>query len=132
MKKILLIISAFFLFLVPAVVKADSPVLTLKVHYFRYNADYSDGWDLWIWQKTPTNKAGAAYKFDTDDNGKIIIDDFGALATIDLTVDLLKDSTSLGIIVRKGDSWVKDVSTDRFINIKESSEDSMMHAYFVE
>ncbi|MDD3348302.1 MAG: type I pullulanase [Bacilli bacterium] len=132
MKKILLIISAFFLFLTPAILKADTPVVTLKVHYFRYNADYTDGWDFWIWQKTPTNKAGTAYKFDIDENEKIILDDFGAVATIDLTADALKDSTTIGIIVRKGDSWLKDVSTDRFINIKESSEDGIMHIYLVE
>ncbi|MDD2493410.1 MAG: pullulanase-associated domain-containing protein, partial [Bacilli bacterium] len=132
MKKILLIISAFFLFLTPAILKADTPVVTLKVHYFRYNADYTDGWDFWIWQKTPTNKAGAAYQFELDENEKIILDDFGAIATIDLTTDALKDSTTIGIIVRKGDSWLKDVSTDRFINIKESSEDGIMHVYLVE
>ena len=79
MKKILLMISAYFLLLTPAIVKADTPVVTLKIHYFRYNADYADGWDLWIWQKAPANKEGAAYKFDTDENGKIILDDFGAV-----------------------------------------------------
>ncbi|MDD3106958.1 MAG: pullulanase-associated domain-containing protein, partial [Bacilli bacterium] len=87
MKKILLILCAFFLLLTPAIVKADTPVVTLKIHYFRYNADYADGWDLWIWQKTPSNKAGGAYLFDTDENGRIILDDFGAVATIDLTIE---------------------------------------------
>ena len=132
MKKILLMISAFFLLLTPAIVKADTPVVTLKIHYFRYNADYADGWDLWIWQKAPANKEGAAYKFDTDENGKIILDDFGAVATIDLTKESLKNSTTIGFIVRKGDSWIKDISSDRFITLKESSEDGIMHIYLVE
>ncbi|MDD3171003.1 MAG: type I pullulanase [Bacilli bacterium] len=131
MKKILIILSMFFLLMTPIIVRADSEVTTLKIHYFRYNADYADGWDIWLWQKAPTNGSGGAYSFDKDEKG-ITTDDFGAIATIDLTSASLSGSTSIGIIMRKGDSWVKDVSTDRFITIPETSNDGTVHAYLVE
>lgn len=130
-KAFVLFFTLFLFILIPLSISAEESITTLKIHYFRYNGDYSDGWDLWVWQKAPVDGAGASYSFDRVNN-EIVIDDFGAVATIDLTNSSLKGATKIGIIIRKGDSWVKDVSTDRFIDIKETNETGVIDRYFVE
>lgn len=103
---------------------------TLIIHYYRYNSDYNDNWNFWIWQKEPTDGSGSSYQFDKIDNN-IVTDDFGAVATIDLTTDNLKNSTKLGIIIRKGDWLMKDIDMDRFIDL-QNTEDGITHCYLVE
>ncbi len=104
-----------------------SPTETMVIHYFRYGADYDDGWNMWLW---PANGAGAAYQFDTDQTG-VVTDDFGAVATIDLTTNFASAS-SIGIIMRQGEWVKKDVDKDRFITVPATTADGTLHVYFVE
>jgi hypothetical protein len=46
---------------------------TLVVHYFRYEADYNDGWSMWLW---PYGGNGASYDFDKVD-GSVVTDGYG-------------------------------------------------------
>ena len=130
-KKIALIlfVSATMLF-IPAfkhVEAAASPTDTMVIHYFRYAADYDDGWNMWLW---PAAGAGAAYQFDENESG-VVLDDFGAVATIDLAANF-PSASSIGIIMRKGDWVKKDVDKDRFITVPATSEGGVLHVYFVE
>lgn len=101
---------------------------TLIIHYFRYNNDYDDGWNMWLW---PEGGNGAGYTFDSDENG-IITDGWGAVATIDMTESNLLGATRIGIIIRLGEWVQKDIDKDRFMTIPETSENGEVHVYFVQ
>lgn len=109
---------------------AEVPTTQIKIHYFRYGADYTD-WNFWLWQYEPTNGAGAAFNLDTNEDGSFVTDDWGAVATVSLS-GALEGTTTLGIIARKGDWASKDVAADRFVSIPETSEDGICHIYLVE
>ena len=124
----ILLVSSMFILTVPKTYAAVEAPNTLVVHYFRYAADYSDGWNLWIWAGT---QDGQALYFDSDESG-VIIDANGATITIDLNSSYFTDVTQVGVIFRQG-AWVKkDVDKDRFILIPESAENGIVNAYFVE
>ncbi|MBN2876742.1 MAG: type I pullulanase [Bacilli bacterium] len=101
---------------------------TLIVHYFRYNGDYGDGWNLWMW---PENGNGNAYNFDTTDS-EIVTDGFGAVATIDMVENGMNTVSKIGVIVRLNNWERKDVDKDRFINVPETVENGELHIYLVE
>lgn len=133
-KKIFLLILTVvcsFVIMGKIVTKAVEKPTKLIIHYYRYSGDYNDGWNFWIWQKAPTDGAGASYTFDKTDD-VINTDNYGAIATIDLTSSSLSGATRLGIIIRKGEWLMKDISSDRFIDIDETSPDGNIHRYFVE
>ncbi|MCB9498692.1 MAG: type I pullulanase [Bacillales bacterium] len=100
------------------------------LHYYRYQADYSD-WDLWGWAYKPVGKDGAAYSF-TEDNTE---DSYGGVVcSIPLSGDL-EGCTQIGFIIRKGgDSWTdKDISSDRYIIIPDDiSKDNPLNVYVIE
>lgn len=135
-KKVLLVMllmfsSVFFLNTNKAQAAAEAPN-TLIIHYYRYLQDYEDGWNLWIWAGTQN---GIQADFDENESG-IIIDQYGATITIDLTDAYYTDVTQIGVIFRRSiieNDWdKKDVSIDRYIQIPVSSENGIVNVYFVE
>ena len=76
------------------------------IHYQREDGDY-EKWNIWSWA---AGKDGAAYPFNDED-------DFGKIAAFTIT----DAETSVGFIVRT-DSWEKDVSEDRFIDLTIGNE----------
>lgn len=127
---IVLLLLIFFGLFSKTKVSANTTPTKLVIHYYRYNSDYDENWNFWLWQKEPNNGAGSSYQFDKIDN-EIVTDDFGAIATIDLTNASLNASTKIGIIIRKGEWLMKDIDMDRFIDISASDSDTI-HRYFVE
>jgi len=124
-----LLLSVLFLPVIRRVEADLATPNTMIIHYFRYAADYEDGWNMWLW---PAGGNGAAYQFDSNESG-IITDDFGSVTTVDLSTDFDGVST-IGIIMYKlnDDDWVKDVAIDRFITIPETIEGGILNVYFVE
>lgn len=121
---ILKILSLFVLLIgliIPiTIVSADSENGTsLVVHYFRYDQDYSK-WAVWLW---PNGGNGAEYKFtDTDD--------FGAVATIDISTASYANVTKAGILIKDG-NWNKDVGSDRYIDLSKH-ENGVVNIYLVQ
>ena len=109
---------------------AEETTTQVQIHYFRYNADYTN-WNFWLWQYEPTNGAGAAFSYDTNEDGSIVTDSWGAVTTVNLT-DALAGTTTLGLIVRKGEWESKDIASDRFVSIPETCEGGICHIYLVE
>jgi len=133
LKKILLFITIgmFAIFAVTSVntVQAlETAPETLIVHYYRYNNDYDDGWNMWLW---PQGGDGAAFYFDNDGTN-ITTDSFGAIATIDMTANGLTGVSQIGIIMRLNNWASKDVDKDRYVVVPTTVEDGELHAYFVQ
>lgn len=124
----LLLLSSMFFVTSSKTFAAEQTPDTLILHYFRYSADYNDGWNAWIW---PENGNGAGYAFDADESG-IVYDSWGVTITIDLTDSAFADATKVGIIFRQGEWVKKDIDKDRFILIPETVEGGTVNAYFVE
>lgn len=107
MKRVLSICLAFTLlmsiFAMPTTINVNASGTTLIVHYQREDEAY-DGWDLWVW---PTSGEGEVFEFDYED-------DFGKVAVINHPMA----AEQFGFIVRT-DDWDKDVSEDRFVDIKD-------------
>lgn len=95
---------------------------TLIIHYFRYNADYDDGWNMWLW---PDGGNGATYEFDSTDS-------YGVVATIDMAENGLDGVDQIGIIIKLGNWTKKDVDKDRYIQVPTSVENGELHVYLVE
>lgn len=130
----MLVLASLFVGLMSSSTKklqADTKPTVLKIHYFRFNDDYQDGWSIWLWQKAPTDGAGVDCTFDKDASG-LVYDDFGVVATIDLTSSSFKGATRIGVIMKKGSWEQKDISVDRFIDIPEQTNDGVVNVYFVE
>lgn len=90
---------------------------TLKVHYFRYDQDYTT-WAIWLW---PKGGNGAEYKFtDTDD--------FGGVSTIDISS--FSSVTEAGILIKDG-NWNKDIGNDRYIDLTKG-KDGVIDIYLVQ
>ncbi len=132
LKKLLLVLTlGFFSILIMNVASVEAEEMatdTLVVHYFRYNGDYDDGWNMWLW---PSGGNGASFYFDeVDDN--VVTDGFGAVATIDMASNGLDGATSIGVILKLNEWERKDVDKDRFMTIAENSEAGEVHVYLVE
>ena len=82
------------------VVRAND--LTIKLHYNRGDADYTD-WSVWFWE---LGGEGVDTPF-VEENGEMV-------ATKTITPGV----SEVGFIVRKPD-WTKDIDKDQFINIAE-------------
>lgn len=91
---------------------AEAAGAVLKLHYNRPDGDY-EGWDVWIWGTGATDDA---FEF-VEENGEMVA-----------TIPLGPTATSVGFIVRMGDSWVKDVDADQFIDVSEMVSGTV-HAY---
>ncbi len=100
MRKILLL---FIIIFISFIVYAS---IELTVHYHRFDDNY-EGWNLWIWD---TGKEGEAYYFSETD-------DFGQVTRIHFDDDL----SNPGIIVRLGNWEKKDITSDRFFEIKNGN-----------
>ena len=133
-KKIILVlligIIAGLAFTNNSISATEEAITTVQIHYFRYGADYT-GWNFWLWQYEPTNGAGAGFSFDTNEDGSIVTDDWGAVATVPLT-GALEGTSTLGLIVRKGEWETKDIAADRHVVIPEKGENGICHIYLVE
>ncbi len=101
---------------------------TLIVHYFRYNGDYDDGWNLWLW---PQGGNGAGYAFDSD-GATVTTDSWGAIATIDMVANGMTGVSQIGLIVRLNDWAAKDVDKDRYITVPATVENGELHVYLVQ
>ncbi|MGD9886906.1 MAG: type I pullulanase [Bacilli bacterium] len=122
-------IFLLLLLVVPVSLAAvESPVSTLKIHYYRYGDDYQTGWNIWLW---PLAGAGGQVDFDKNEN-VLVKDDWGVVATVDLTEAKFTNISQIGIIFRRGAWAEKDIDFDRFIQIPETVEGGTLHVYFVE
>ncbi len=97
---------------------------TLVAHYFRYDDDYSQFNQLWLWPNAPSSGGGNVYEFDEED-------DYGAKMTVDLSETNLEGSTELGLIVRDSD-WNKEIAQDRFVDMTNPNENGEVHIYLVQ
>ncbi len=115
-----LLLSIMTIFAIDTTSILASTASTLVIHYHRYDDDYTD-WSLWLW---PNEGEGTDYQFTSTD-------DFGAVATIDLSNTNLDGSNSVGILIKDstGSSWIKDFDADRFIDMTSSNT---VHAYFLQ
>ncbi|HBP26010.1 MAG TPA: type I pullulanase [Acholeplasmatales bacterium] len=129
MKKRIFLIILLLLSIIPVGLAAvESTVSTLKIHYYRYADDYDAGWNIWLW---PLAGAGEQVNFDQADSA-LVKDDWGVVATVDLTAAKYSGVSSIGVIFRKG-AWVeKDIDADRFITVPAASEAGILNVYFVE
>jgi len=130
MKRKLLCLILLLLLVVPVSLSAEStsPVTSLKIHYYRYGDDYGSGWNIWLW---PQGGAGEQIDF-TKVNNEFFKDDFGVVATINLTESKYINKDKIGILMRKG-SWAeKDIDFDRYITIPSTAENGILDVYFVE
>ncbi len=104
--KILHIVAVLLLVLIITAVNKTTAYaedgVTIKLHYTRDDNAYDD-WSVWFWEY---GKDGADYAF-LEENGEMVASFKPEAGT-----------TSVGFIVRT-QSWDKDVSDDRFIDISE-------------
>ena len=101
------LMAALMLFTTVATLLGDATVvhandLTIKLHYNRGDADYTD-WSVWFWE---LGGEGIDTPF-MEENGEMV-------ATKVITPGV----SEVGFIVRKPD-WTKDIDKDQFINIAE-------------
>ena len=81
-------------------------VYTLTIHYHRNNQDY-EGWNIHTWS---TGVSDGDYEFTSED-------DFGKIATFDV-----KEGSTVGYIIKKGDWEDKNHSEDQVIQVNEDME----------
>ena len=89
----------------------------VKVHYQRPAGDY-DTWNVYTWR----NDDGSGKDVGVDDKVFAFTageDAFGKIAQID--VSGMAPYKSLGFLIRKGTTWTKDVSVDRFLSTFDSN-----------
>lgn len=91
--------------------------IKLNIHYRRYSADYSNGWNVWLWEP---EKDGAAYDFTS-------FDDYGAIATVGVS----ESAQTAGIIIRLNEWEAKDVSADRYIDMTKA-QNGKLDVYLLE
>jgi len=101
---------------------------TLVIHYYRFDETYDD-WNLWLWPSEPDNLASEEPEDGADPLTKF--DDFGAVATINLTDSNIANSTKAGLIVRTAE-LIKDIGSDRFIDLDNPNELGETHIYIVQ
>jgi pullulanase len=102
---------------------ASSP--SIKIHYFRKNANDYKTWGFWLWEK---DGEGQVYALNYQD-------DFGGIAVYPLsTFGSNVVSKSLGLIARKQADWTKDGDPDRFILFSglKPDADNYYNVYLVE
>ncbi|XMB71555.1 type I pullulanase [Mycoplasmatota bacterium WC30] len=132
LKKLILALTlGFFSILVMNITSVEAEEIatdTLIIHYFRYNGDYDEGWNMWLW---PSGGSGAGFYFDEIDD-TVVTDGYGAVATIDMVEEGLGGATEIGVIMRMNEWERKDVDKDRYMIIPENSENGEVHVYFVE
>ena len=109
------------------IIDPDSP--KIFIHYYRFNADYSD-WNVWGWQNKPESLDGAAYYFEDDDTA--VEYNFGGKVLMININETFPDITKLGLIVRKGNWLAKDIDADRFVDIPALAANEEFHIYLVE
>lgn len=121
MKKIFIIFSIIALSLLSLHVETvfAGNATTLKVHYYRYDNDYSD-WSLWMWAG---ESEGSRMYFTESDS-------YGEVATIDIA-STYGDVEEVGVIVST-ESWQKDIEQDRFIDLTNPDSQGVVHAYFLQ
>jgi len=107
MKRLLSLMLIVIFVIIPVTpVSSQEADVEIIIHYQRDDGDY-EKWNIWSWA---AGKDGTAYPF----NGE---DDFGKIAIFTIA----DAETSVGFIVRT-DSWEKDVSEDRFIDLTIGNE----------
>ena len=130
MKKFaIFVLSLLSVFSFLTIVQAEDVTTEVYIHYYRYEQDYTD-WNLWVWQNQPESLEGESFSFVDDDTSNEY-NYGGVVSKITLTGNLA-DATRLGFIVRKGNWLEKDIDSDRFITIPETSVGGIYHAYLVE
>ncbi len=82
----------------------------LRIHYYRYDQDYT-GWDLWVWEK---GREGSPYMFHYQEylNGEA--QKAAKVAEIDLSGF---EGRELGVIVRRGGWHERDLYVDRYFTL---------------
>ena len=96
---------------------------TLVVHYHRYDDTIGD-YSLWLWPM-PLDANGTDYYFNSTDS-------YGSVATVNLSATNLDGLDSIGIIVKKGDPWVKDISVNRYIDMTQPNGSGEVHVYLLQ
>ena len=131
-KKVLIVFVFVLLTLTCTISVYAKSVSTVYFHYYRLDGNYS-GWDMWIWESEPSSLGGAGYEF-VDDTTDTTYNFGGKVVALDLEKNGLASATQLGFIVRQGgSSWsAKDVDADRFVNIKQYTQDGNQHVYIVQ
>lgn len=111
-----------------------SQTVKVKVHYARNDAKY-DNWGIWAWQSKPNSTDGKMIMFDKSDGV------YGNVAEVDLVNDeRYAGATEIGFLVKthSGSSlttWtsgLRDISSDRFIEIPEKSPNGILDIYLYE
>lgn len=116
------VISAVFALIATTITGAPAQALsvdtvTVTVHYQRPAGDY-DTWNVYTWRNDDANgkDVGVDDKVFAFTEGE---DSFGKIAKI--VVSGMTPYKSLGFLIRKGTTWTKDVSVDRFLSDFDSS-----------
>ncbi|MFA5719753.1 MAG: type I pullulanase [Acholeplasmataceae bacterium] len=114
-------------FLTPFIKAAPLDTKEVHFHYYRFDDTYAP-WDMWIWQSKPTSEGGVSYAFEEDSDPY----SFGGKKVVVKLEGALSNASELGFIVRKPDWSEKDIDNDRFISIKDQSENGIQHVYLVQ
>lgn len=94
--------------------------LGFVIHYQRKDDKYNE-YGLWLWE---SGKEGALHEFNgTDSYGAYLKYEWAKFSD-----NLINDK--LGFIVRKLDSWTKDVESDRFLEFSNHSPSSDKYYHF--
>lgn len=128
MKKILMFFLILFNVVTFKIINAESTSNNLYIHYYRFGEDY-DGWNIWLWEHEPVSKEGISIAF-SEDNTQETYNYGGVIAKVSLND--YPDTTTFGLIIRKGNWEKKDIDEDRYFNISEKSPDGNVHLYVVE
>lgn len=100
---------------------ATGDATELIVHYKRFDNNYSV-YKIHVWVP---EQQGINFYFDNT------LDEYGAVATINLASYDFDNEASLGIIVYKleGTTWIKDVVDNRFIDMTQPNSNGEVHVY---
>ncbi len=97
----------------------------LRVHYYRYDQDYS-GWELWIWEK---GQEGSLHMFSSQEFLNGDTQKVAKIAEIDVSGF---NSREIGIIVRRGGWHERDYLFDRYFILSDKAVTESEDIYLVQ
>ena len=97
----------------------------LRIHYYRYDQDYT-GWDLWVWEK---GREGSAFMFQRQENLNGDIQKSAIVAELDVSGFT---SHEMGVIVRRGGWYERDLYVDRYFTLTDNALTSSDDIYIVQ
>lgn len=99
--------------------KVNPDMLTINIHYQRYNEDYED-WTLWLWNE---GSDGKEYPFTSG-----IVEGF---VSTQVVLENVSENDSVGTLIKYKDWEQKDVNKDRFLDLSKAKS-GILNVYFLQ